>query len=112
MSVAANITYRGKLLIDEPMSKHTSWRVGGKADHYYTPADLADLQAYLAALAPNIPITWVGLGSNMLVRDGGIRGEVIASLSGVEGSTAAQGWLRLCREWYYQRQIGPVLSKT
>lgn len=84
MSVAADITYRGKLLIDEPMSKHTSWRVGGKADRYYTPADLTDLQAYLVAVAPNIPITWVGLGSNMLVRDGGIRGEVIASLSGLK----------------------------
>ena len=84
MNVAETINYRGKLLIDEPMSKHTSWRVGGKADHYYTPADLSDLQSYLAGLAQDTPITWVGLGSNMLVRDGGIRGEVIASLNGLK----------------------------
>ena len=63
------------------MSKHTSWRVGGNAERYYIPSDLADLQAYLAALEPETPITWVGLGSNMLVRDGGIRGDVIAPLN-------------------------------
>jgi UDP-N-acetylmuramate dehydrogenase len=66
------------------MAKHTSWRVGGTADRYYTPADLADLQSYLAGLAQDTPITWVGLGSNMLVRDGGIRGEVIAALNGLK----------------------------
>jgi UDP-N-acetylmuramate dehydrogenase len=84
MNVAETMTYRGKLLIDEPMSKHTSWRVGGKADRYYRPADLADLQSYLAGVAQDVPITWVGLGSNMLVRDGGIRGEVIAALGGLK----------------------------
>jgi len=84
MNVAETTMHRGKLLIDEPMSKHTSWRVGGKADHYYIPADLPDLQFYLAALEPDTPISWIGLGSNMLVRDGGIRGEVIASLNGLK----------------------------
>jgi UDP-N-acetylmuramate dehydrogenase len=90
MSVAETMTARGKLLIDEPMSKHTSWRVGGKADHYYTPADLADLQFYLAGLALDTPITWIGLGSNMLVRDGGIRGSVIASLNGLKELTQCE----------------------
>ena len=87
MNVAETKTYRGKLLIDEPMSKHTSWRVGGKADHYYIPADLSDLQFYLAGLEMDTPITWIGLGSNMLVRDGGIRGEVIAALNGLKDLT-------------------------
>ncbi len=83
MNVAESKTFRGQLLIDEPMSRHTSWRVGGKADHYYMPADLADLQFYLSRVKQDTPINWIGLGSNMLVRDGGIRGEVIASLGGL-----------------------------
>ncbi|MFA9421055.1 MAG: UDP-N-acetylmuramate dehydrogenase [Gammaproteobacteria bacterium] len=81
MNVVKAITYRGQLLVDEPMSKHTSWRVGGTADFYYVPADLADLQFYLASLEPGTAINWIGLGSNMLVRDGGIRGVVIAPLN-------------------------------
>jgi len=81
MNVVKAITYRGQLLVDEPMSKHTSWRVGGTADYYYVPADLADLQFYLASLEPETAVNWIGLGSNMLVRDGGIRGVVIAPLN-------------------------------
>lgn len=73
---------RGTLKPDEPMSKHTSWRVGGKADHYYQPADIDDLALYLSQIDSSEPVTWVGLGSNLLVRDGGIRGSVIAT-SGV-----------------------------
>ncbi|MCP4491070.1 MAG: UDP-N-acetylmuramate dehydrogenase [Gammaproteobacteria bacterium] len=75
---------RGQLRRDEPMSKHTSWRVGGFADSYYIPADLEDLQYFLSTLDAATPITWVGLGSNMLVRDGGIRGVVIAPLGGLK----------------------------
>ena len=71
-------------MLDEPMSKHTSWRLGGPADCYYVPADLQDLQDYLAALDPTVDILWVGLGSNLLVRDGGIRGQVIAPLNALK----------------------------
>jgi len=81
MNVVKAITYRGQLLVDESMSKHTSWRVGGTADYYYVPADLADLQYYLATLESGTAVNWIGLGSNMLVRDGGIRGVVIAPLN-------------------------------
>ncbi len=70
---------RGKLRINERMSKHTSWRVGGPADYYYIPADLDDLTHFVAGLPASEPLTWVGLGSNLLVRDGGIRGTVIAT---------------------------------
>lgn len=73
---------RGALRHDEPMTKHTSWRVGGTADHYYQPADIEDLALFFSQLDRDEPITWVGLGSNLLVRDGGIRGTVIAT-SGV-----------------------------
>jgi UDP-N-acetylmuramate dehydrogenase len=85
MNVAEAMTYRGQLRIDEPMSKHTSWRVGGNADLYYIPADLSDLQDYLASLDASVLINWIGLGSNMLVRDGGIRGVVIAPLNALKG---------------------------
>jgi len=73
---------RGTLRHDEPMIKHTSWRVGGTADCYYQPADIDDLALFFSQLDKDEPITWVGLGSNLLVRDGGIRGTVIAT-SGV-----------------------------
>jgi UDP-N-acetylmuramate dehydrogenase len=70
---------RGELRRAEPMARHTSWRVGGPADVWYRPADLEDLAAYLASLPADMPVTWIGLGSNLLVRDGGIRGVVIAT---------------------------------
>ncbi|MHB8454166.1 MAG: UDP-N-acetylmuramate dehydrogenase [Acidiferrobacterales bacterium] len=68
---------RGTLRPSEPLARHTSWRVGGPADHYYEPADLDDLVRFLQTLPPNEPVCWIGLGSNLLVRDGGVRGTVI-----------------------------------
>jgi len=64
---------------DEPMSKHTSWHVGGPADVYFEPQSIEDLAAFLKSLPADVPVTWIGLGSNLLVRDGGIRGAVIAT---------------------------------
>lgn len=68
---------RGKLAHDEPMARHVSWRAGGVADRAYEPADLADLAAYMRTLPAHEPLYFVGLGSNLLVRDGGLRGTVI-----------------------------------
>ena len=76
------MTYRGILLEKEPMSRHTSWRVGGMADHFYRPADLEDLSVFLKSLPDDTPVFWLGLGSNLLVKDEGIRGTVICT-SGV-----------------------------
>ncbi|OIQ86654.1 UDP-N-acetylenolpyruvoylglucosamine reductase [mine drainage metagenome] len=59
------------------MRRHTSWRVGGAADQLYLPASLQGLQQFLKGLPPGEPLHFVGLGSNLLVRDGGIRGTVI-----------------------------------
>ena len=84
MNVASNRSIKGKLMFDEPMSKHTSWRLGGPADRYYIPVDLADLQFFLAGLETDIDILWIGLGSNLLVRDGGFRGQVIAPLNSLK----------------------------
>jgi UDP-N-acetylmuramate dehydrogenase len=68
---------RGKWSRDVPMRRYTSWRAGGNAERMYQPADLADLQAFLRALPAGEPLTAVGLGSNLLVRDGGLRGTVL-----------------------------------
>lgn len=68
---------RGTLARAEPMRRHTSWRTGGAADQVYVPADLADLAAFLAQLPTGEPVHFVGLGSNLLVRDGGVRATVI-----------------------------------
>jgi UDP-N-acetylmuramate dehydrogenase len=63
----------------EPMSAHTSWRAGGPADMFFIPRDIEDLAAFLRALPADVPVYWVGLGSNLLVREGGIRGVVVAT---------------------------------
>lgn len=69
---------RGRLVTGEALARHTTWRVGGPADRYYEPADRDDLLAFLQQLPADEPLLWLGLGSNLLVRDGGIRGTVIA----------------------------------
>ena len=68
---------RGELRLDEPMARHVSWRSGGKADRCYEPADIDDLAAFLRGLPADEPLCFVGLGSNLLVRDGGFRGTVV-----------------------------------
>ena len=70
---------RGTLRLGEPLSRHTSWRVGGPADRYYEPADLDDLIRFMRTLPENEPVYWIGLGSNLLVRDGGVRGTVLCA---------------------------------
>jgi len=68
---------RGNLALDAPLAKHTSWRAGGGADIVYTPADRDDLAAFLRQLPIFEQVTAIGLGSNTLVRDGGVRGAVV-----------------------------------
>jgi len=109
--------FRDRVLRDEPMSRHTSWHVGGPADAWFSPRDVEDLSAFLRSLPSGVPVTWVGLGSNLLVRDGGIRGVVI-SVHGVlnalervgETSVRAEAGVacarlgRQCAKW----QLGPA----
>ncbi|MDR7928127.1 UDP-N-acetylmuramate dehydrogenase [Acidithiobacillus thiooxidans] len=66
----------GRLRLGESMQRHTSWRVGGPADRFYLPGTLEDLQGFLRHFAVP-PLTWIGLGSNVLVRDAGLRGTTI-----------------------------------
>jgi len=72
--------WRGELRYDEPMAAHNSWRAGGAARCFFKPADVADLCDFLQQLDPQEPLLWLGLGSNMLVRDGGFPGTVIFTL--------------------------------
>jgi len=68
---------RGRLLLDEPMRKHLSWRTGGVAKRAYIPADLEDAAQFLRTVPAAEPVHFVGLGSNLLVRDAGVRGTVM-----------------------------------
>ena len=82
-----------RVLQDVPMSKHTSWHVGGPADLFFTPRDLMDLASFVRQLPAETPLLWIGLGSNLLVRDGGVRGAVISThgvLGALERSSATR----------------------
>jgi UDP-N-acetylmuramate dehydrogenase len=68
---------RGKLLFDEPLGPFTWFRVGGPAEALFLPADAADLADFLRALPGSVPVTVLGVGSNVIVRDGGVPGVVI-----------------------------------
>lgn len=72
---------RGILKQNESLARYTSWRVGGKAQKFYKPANLEDLASFLQTLPETEELVWLGLGSNVLVRDGGIRGTVIYTLA-------------------------------
>ncbi len=85
--------FAARVLRDVAMSKHTSWHVGGPADIFFAPRDIMDLASFLRQLPPDMPVLWIGLGSNLLVRDGGIRGAVIsthAALAEMERSSATR----------------------
>ena len=79
MSVALSPQFATRVRRDEPLSRHTSWHVGGPAEIFFNPHDREDLAAFLRAAPPDVPIHWIGLGSNLLVRDGGLRGIVIST---------------------------------
>lgn len=68
---------RGVLAEGVDMSRYVSWKAGGHAERMYTPADIDDLCAFLQTVADEEPVHFIGLGSNLLVRDGGLRGTVI-----------------------------------
>ena len=68
---------RGELRFDEPMSRHVSWGAGGNAKRFFKPADIDDLCAFMPTIPSTESILFVGLGSNLLVRDGGFDGCVV-----------------------------------
>ena len=88
---------RGKLLRDERLAPFTWFRVGGAAEVLFLPADADDLAGFLKALDPAVPMTVLGVGSNVIVRDGGVEGVVIRlagrAFAGIttEGDTVTAG---------------------
>ena len=84
-AVERNPVLRGEWREREPLARYTSWQIGGPAERLYRPADADDLAALLASLASAEPVFWLGLGSNLLIRDGGIRGTVISTRHALTG---------------------------
>jgi UDP-N-acetylmuramate dehydrogenase len=82
---------RGKVLRDEPLGPYTWFRVGGAADALFIPADADDLADFLKALDPAVPVTVLGVGSNVIVRDGGVEGVVIRLAGRAWGQVTAEG---------------------
>ena len=82
---------RGTLKRDEPMAKHVSWRAGGRSRSFFQPADVPDLCEFLRALDPREPVLFVGLGSNLLVRDGGFAGAIVLTHRALASITTESG---------------------
>ena len=74
-----------------PLARYTSWRCGGPGDRVYVPADRDDLAAFVRQLPPDEPLTVIGLGSNLLVRDGGVRGTVVVLHAALTCSRSRDG---------------------
>lgn len=79
MVAARDLKVQGEIRYNEPMSHHTSWRAGGPAEMFFLPASLDDLSSFLRELDADTPLFWHGVGTNLLVRDGGIPGVVISA---------------------------------
>ncbi len=79
MTVAKDLKVQGDIRFNEPMSRHTSWRVGGPAEIFFVPSSIDDLASFLAELDADTPLFWHGVGSNLLVRDAGLPGVVISA---------------------------------
>jgi UDP-N-acetylmuramate dehydrogenase len=86
---------RGQLIPQAPVGKQTWFGVGGPAEVLFRPADLADLADFSAALRPAIPVTVIGVGSNILVRDGGIPGVTVRLGRGLSGIAFERGEVRV-----------------
>jgi len=79
MAAARDLTVQGEIRYNEPMSRHTSWRASGPAEIFFMPASVEDLAYFLAELDADTPVFWLGVGSNLLVRDGGLPGVVVSA---------------------------------
>lgn len=92
---------RGKLSANEPLAPYTWFRVGGPAQLLFMPADEADLAYFLSRLPSDIPVTVIGLGSNLIVRDGGVAGVVIR--------LSAKGFGEIVVEENYRLRVGAAV---
>ena len=90
---ASLLPVRGKLIEQAPLAPFTWFRVGGPADALFLPADEEDLAEFLAALPDDVPVTVLGVGSNVIVRDGGIEGVVIRLMGKHWGALLHEGYM-------------------
>ena len=85
MNMAETLHFR------EPMARHVSWRAGGPADRFFIPSNIQDLARFLGSLPRQEPVLFVGLGSNLLVRDGGFRGTAVLMHSAKKNARLESG---------------------
>lgn len=86
-----NEKYAGNLSLQEPLLHYTTWRVGGPAKQFYRPAGIEDLSNFLRDLPEGEPLFWLGLGSNLLIRDKGYLGTVILTQGCLKGIDVVEG---------------------
>jgi UDP-N-acetylmuramate dehydrogenase len=108
-SAHAQPVLRGEVRMNEPMRRYTSWRVGGAARQIYFPADLADFAGFLQTLPQDEPVYVVGLGSNLLVRDGDVHGTVVVLHARLNELRVEQ---RLDRSGLVYAQAGVACAKA
>jgi len=89
---------RGKLIKNKSLATYTSWRVGGPAKYIYQPVDLDDLSLFLSLLPKQEPVIWLGAGTNILVRDIGIKGTVIVCKGILDNITCDSDSQLICAE--------------
>lgn len=102
---------QGDLRLNETLAKHTSWRTGGKVKRFYRPENIKDLAVFLAQLPENEPLLWLGLGSNVLIRDGGFAGTVI-STSGTLQQLAIDGQTMTAEVGVYCAKLAKQAAKA
>lgn len=105
-------TPRGKLTENAALAPYTWFRVGGPADALFLPADEEDLAEFLAALPADVPVTVLGVGSNLIVRDGGIAGVVVRLAGGYWGNVESEGRLLAARAGALDLSVAKYAAKS
>lgn len=103
---------RGKLLPGAPLAPYTWFRVGGAADILFLPADEGDLSDFLGALPQDIPVTVLGVGSNTIVRDGGVEGVIVRLMGGYWGGVEIEGEIVRAKAGALDLSVARAASKA
>lgn len=113
MTWKANLpAVRGKLLFDEPLAPFTWFRVGGPAEVLFLPADPEDLGDFLRQLPQGVPVTALGVGSNVIIRDGGVPGVVIRCAGKAWGEVLVDGDLVIAGPAALDAQVARAAAKA
>jgi UDP-N-acetylmuramate dehydrogenase len=113
MTWKANLpAVRGKLLFDEPLAPFTWFRVGGPAEVLFLPADPEDLGDFLRQLPQGVPVTALGVGSNVIIRDGGVPGVVIRCAGKAWGEVLVDGDLIIAGPAALDAQVARAAAKA